>query len=41
VDAVRQHFSIRKLSLIGHSWGALLAARYALNHPELVYKMIF
>lgn len=41
LEAVRQHFSIRKLSLIGHSWGALLAARYALNHPEQVHKMIF
>jgi proline iminopeptidase len=41
LEAVRQHFSIRKLSLIGHSWGALLAARFALNYPEEVHKMIF
>ncbi len=41
LEAVRQHFSMGKLSIIGHSWGALLAARYALHHPEQVHKIIF
>ena len=31
LEAVRAHFGIRKMTLVGHSWGGLLAVLYALE----------
>ncbi len=40
LDAVRSHFGISRLELLGHSWGAGLAALYAEEHPEHVRSLI-
>ncbi len=32
LEAVRQHFNLNKLTLIGNSWGGLLISFYALKH---------
>jgi proline iminopeptidase len=40
LDAVRRHFGQEKVTLIGHSWGTVLALEYALGHPERVVRLI-
>lgn len=40
LDAVRAHFGIARATLIAHSYGPLLAATYALAHPDRVRRMI-
>lgn len=40
LEAVRQHFELERLTVLGHSWGAGLAALYALDHPDHVARMI-
>ena len=41
LDEVRRHFNLRRATLVAHSYGPLLAASYALAHPEAVGKMVF
>jgi proline iminopeptidase len=41
LDAVRRHFGLGAVTLVAHSYGPLLAATYALAHPEAVRKMVF
>src|SRR5690349_25030008 len=36
LDAVRQRFRLERVTLVAHSYGPLLAATYALAHPEHV-----
>lgn len=40
LDAVRVHFHIDKATLIAHSYGPLLAATYAIAHPDHVRRMV-
>jgi proline iminopeptidase len=40
LEAVRRHFGLRRMTLLGHSWGALLAAGYARQHPDAVAALI-
>jgi len=40
VDAVRKHFHLDSMILLGHSWGTVLALEYALRHPEHVSQLI-
>jgi len=40
LEAVRRHFAIDRLTLLGHSWGAGLAALYAARYPEHVERLI-
>lgn len=40
LEAVRQHFGIGRLQLIGHSWGAMVAPYYAAAHPQNVDRMV-
>lgn len=40
VEAVRKHFGLEKVTLLGHSWGAGPAAFYALRHPETTDRVI-
>lgn len=40
IESVRRHFGLEPVVLLGHSWGALPAARYALAHPERVSALI-
>jgi proline iminopeptidase len=41
LDEVRRHFGVQRVTLIAHSYGPLLAASYALAHPEAVRRMVF
>ena len=41
LDEVRRHFGARRVTLVAHSYGPLLAASYALAHPEAVKRMVF
>ena len=41
LEALREHFGIQKMSLIGISWGSVLAALYADAHPERVGRIVF
>ena len=40
LEAVRQHFGLERVTLLGHSWGAALAAFYARAHPDRVARLI-
>ncbi len=41
LDAVRRHFGLARVALVAHSYGPLLAATYALAHPDAVSRMVF
>jgi proline iminopeptidase len=41
LEALRQHFGIEKMSLIGLSWGSGLAALYTEAHLESVSRIVF
>ncbi|WP_405535262.1 alpha/beta hydrolase [Streptomyces sp. NBC_00075] len=41
LDAVRAHFGLERMTLLGHSWGAQLALTYALTHPERVRALVY
>ena len=40
LETVRLHFGIDRLTLIAHSYGPLLAATYAIAHPDHMRRMI-
>lgn len=40
LDAVRRHFRLDSMILLGHSWGTVLALEYALRYPEHVSQLI-
>jgi proline iminopeptidase len=40
LDAVRAHFGLRKMKLLGNSWGGLLVAAYASAHPDRIERMV-
>jgi proline iminopeptidase len=40
LEALRQHFRLKRLTLIGESWGAGLAALYAAKHPGRVSRLL-
>ncbi|MDB4969381.1 MAG: hypothetical protein JWN44_5070 [Myxococcales bacterium] len=39
LDAVREHLGGAPLTLVGYSWGALLAMLYAIEHPDRVARL--
>ncbi|MFF2328567.1 MULTISPECIES: alpha/beta fold hydrolase [unclassified Streptomyces] len=41
LDEVRRRFGHERITLIGHSWGANLALRYALLRPERVSRLVY
>ncbi|MEU1272046.1 alpha/beta fold hydrolase [Streptomyces sp. NPDC005799] len=41
LDAVRRHFGLERMALLGHSWGAQLALSYALSRPERVSVLVY
>lgn len=41
LDAVRQHHGLDRMAVLGHSWGATVALRYALDHPSRVSKLVY
>jgi proline iminopeptidase len=40
IDALRQALGYERVSVLGHSWGALLALEYAARHPESTRALI-
>jgi len=40
LDRVRQHYKLESATLLGHSWGAVLALEYALRHPTHVSHLV-
>lgn len=40
LEAVRAHFGIDRLTLLGHSWGSAVIALYANRHPDHLGKLI-
>jgi len=41
LDAVRQFFGINKMNIVTHSFGAILAARYARKYPKNLDRLVF
>lgn len=41
LEALRQHFGLRKMDLIGLSWGSAIAAYYASAYPKNVNRIVF
>ncbi len=39
LEALRVHWQLGRLTLVGYSWGGLLALLYALEHPERVERV--
>jgi proline iminopeptidase len=40
LEAVRRHFGLGKMTLVGHSWGGLLAGFYAREHADRLEKLV-
>lgn len=40
LEALRKHFGMGKLTLLGHGWGAGIAAQYATDWPERVDRLV-
>ena len=40
LDLIRAHFGFATITVLGHSWGALLAMEYAIRHPERVSHVV-
>jgi proline iminopeptidase len=41
LDAVRNGLGVHRVAVLGHSWSATLALRYALDHPDRVSALIY
>lgn len=41
LEALRRHFRLGRLSLIGVSWGAAIALHYGITHPGSVARVVF
>ena len=39
LEALRKHWAIDRVTLLGYSWGGLLAVLYALEHPDRVGRL--
>ncbi|MGE5813395.1 MAG: alpha/beta fold hydrolase [Acidobacteriota bacterium] len=40
LEELRQHFRLNKVTLLGHSWGTVLALEYALRYPTRVSHLV-
>jgi proline iminopeptidase len=40
LEAVRQHFGMERVTLLGHSWGAGVAALYASRYPDRIGRLL-
>ncbi len=40
IEAVRRHFGLERMNLLGHSWGGILAMQYALRHQDRLESLI-
>lgn len=41
LEALRQRFGLARMTLVAHSFGPVIAASYAIAHPDRVARMIF
>lgn len=41
LEAVRRHFGLERMKLLAHSFGPLIVARYAREHPTRIERMVF
>lgn len=39
LEALRNHWQLDRLALLGYSWGGLLAVLYALEHPDRITRL--
>lgn len=39
-EAIRKHLKLNKISLVGHSYGTVVAQAYAIQYPQYVDKMV-
>ncbi|MBX7064397.1 MAG: alpha/beta fold hydrolase [Saprospiraceae bacterium] len=40
IEGLRKHFGIKKLNIVGHSWGGLLVSLYAARYPKRVKSVV-
>lgn len=40
LEAVRRHFGLERIQLFTHSFGAILAARYAVRYPDRIERLV-
>jgi len=40
IEAIRRHFGLRRIHLMGHSWGGLIAMNYAITHGKELQSLI-
>jgi proline iminopeptidase len=40
IEGIRKAFGIKKMNLLGHSWGGILAMHYGIRHPENLKSLI-
>ena len=40
LDAIRSHFGLSSVAVLGHSWGGMLAMEYGTRHPDRVSELI-
>lgn len=40
LEAIRLHFNLDKLDMIGNSWGGLLASYYAVQYPDNINRLV-
>jgi pimeloyl-ACP methyl ester carboxylesterase len=40
LEALQRHFELKRMTLIGQSWGAMLAAMFTARHPESVERLL-
>lgn len=41
LEAVRRHYGLERMAVLGHSYGAHLALQYAVDHPERVSRLVY
>jgi proline iminopeptidase len=40
LEAIREKYGLKKINILAHSWGAVLAVHYALAYPKKVNKIV-
>lgn len=41
LESVRRHFRLERMKILAHSFGSIVAARYAREHPHRVERLVF
>jgi proline iminopeptidase len=40
LEAIRRHFGLERMTLLGNSWGGVLVSAYAAAHPDRVQRLV-